>query len=91
MSKTSNGLVLKVVSARFMVFNATFINILFYILAVIFIGGRNRNKKQTCRKLLTQFITYCCIMYTSPWMGFELKWWYALIAQLSYDSDHDSP
>jgi len=66
MSKTSNGLVLKVVSARFMVFNAIFINILFYILAVIFIGGRNGTKKQACRKLLTQFITYCYIMYTSP-------------------------
>jgi hypothetical protein len=26
----------------------------------------------TCRKSLTNFITYCCIEYTSPWMGFEL-------------------
>ena len=24
-----------------------------------------------CRKSLTNFITYCCIEYTSPWTGFE--------------------
>ena len=27
---------------------------------------------QTCRKSLTNFITYCFIVYTSPWMGFKL-------------------
>jgi hypothetical protein len=26
----------------------------------------------TCRKSLTNFITSCCIEYTSPWTGFEL-------------------
>ena len=29
-------------------------------------------KPPTCRKPLTNFITYCCIEYTSPWTGFEL-------------------
>jgi hypothetical protein len=24
------------------------------------------------KKSLTNFITYCCVEYTSPWMGFEL-------------------
>ena len=26
----------------------------------------------TCRKSLTNFITWCCIEFTSPWTGFEL-------------------
>ena len=28
--------------------------------------------EKTCHKSLTNFITWCCIEYTSPWMGFEL-------------------
>ena len=44
-------------------------------MAFSFIGWGNRNtcrKPQTCRKSLTNFITQCCIEYTSPWAGFEL-------------------
>ena len=40
-----------------------------------FIGGGNlytRRKPPTCRISLTNFIKYCCIVYTSPWVGFEL-------------------
>jgi hypothetical protein len=29
-------------------------------------------KPPICHKSLTNFITYCCIEYTSPWKGFEL-------------------
>ena len=29
-------------------------------------------KRSTCRKSLTNFITKCCIEYTSPWTGFKL-------------------
>ena len=46
-----------------------------YIVAVSFIGGGNwstRRKPPTCRKSLTNFITYCCIEHTSPWTGFQL-------------------
>jgi hypothetical protein len=32
----------------------------------------NQRKPPTCRKSLTNFITYCCIEYTSPWARFEL-------------------
>jgi hypothetical protein len=32
-----------------------------------------QRKPPTCRKSLTNFITWCCIEYTSPWTGFELK------------------
>jgi hypothetical protein len=32
-----------------------------------------RRKPPTCRKSLTSFITYCCIKYTSPSAGFELR------------------
>jgi hypothetical protein len=39
---------------------------------VSFIRGRNQRKLPTCRKSLTNFITLCCIEYTSPWTGFEL-------------------
>jgi hypothetical protein len=36
-------------------------------------GNRStRRKPLTCHKSLTNFITYCCIEYTSPWVGFEL-------------------
>jgi hypothetical protein len=40
----------------------------YYIVAVRFIGGGNRStlRKQTCRKSLTNFITWCYIEYTSP-------------------------
>ena len=31
-----------------------------------------RRKPLTCRKSLTNFITYGCIEYISPWAGFEL-------------------
>ena len=44
-------------------------------MAASFIGGGNRSirrKQPTCRKWLTNFITYCCIEYTSSWTGFEL-------------------
>ena len=40
-----------------------------------FIGGGNWctwRKPQICHKLLKNFITYCCIGYTSSWTGFEL-------------------
>jgi len=38
-------------------------------MAVNLIGGENWRKPPTCCKLLTNFITYCCIEYTSPWTG----------------------
>jgi hypothetical protein len=47
-----------------------------YIVAFSFIGGGNRStrrKPSTCRKSLTNFITLCCIEYTSPWARFEFK------------------
>jgi len=40
-----------------------------YIVEVNFIGGGNRSarrKPPTCGKSLTNFMTYCCIEYTSP-------------------------
>ena len=43
-----------------------------YIEAASFIGGGNRSTRRkplTCHKLLTSFITYCCIEYTSPRSG----------------------
>jgi hypothetical protein len=43
--------------------------------AISFIGGGNQStqrKPPTCRKSLSNFITYCCIEYTLPWTGFEL-------------------
>jgi hypothetical protein len=46
-----------------------------YIVAVTFIGGGNRSNQRippTCRRSLTNFITYCCIKYTTPWTWFEL-------------------
>ena len=42
---------------------------------VSFIGEGNRStgrKPPTCRKSLTNFITSCCVEYTSPRTGFEL-------------------
>jgi hypothetical protein len=51
-----------------MVLNANFNNILI-IVAVNFIGGGNRRKPLTCRNSLKNFITYCCIEFTSPERG----------------------
>ena len=45
------------------------------IVPVNFISGVNWStlrKPQTCRKSLTNFITYYCIEHTSPWTGFAL-------------------
>jgi hypothetical protein len=53
---------------KVMVFNASFNNIS-VIVAVSFIGGGKRStrrKPPTYRKSLRNFITYCCIAYTSP-------------------------
>ena len=47
-----------------------------YIVTVRCLGGGNcctRRKPPTSRKSLTNFITHCCMKYTSPWVGFELK------------------
>ena len=44
-------------------------------MAVSFIGGGYHStwrKPPTCRKLLTNFITYCCIEYISLWTRFDL-------------------
>ena len=52
-----------------MVFNTAFNKNFSCIVAVSIIGGGNRStrrKPPTCRKPLTNFITYCCIEYTSP-------------------------
>ena len=43
-------------------------------MAVNFIGRRNRStrkKPPICRKSMTNFITYCTIDHTSPWVEFE--------------------
>jgi hypothetical protein len=44
-------------------------------------GGKlsTRRKPPTCRKSLTNFITLCCIEYTSPWTWFKLATLVALI------------
>jgi hypothetical protein len=58
---------------RVRLFNATFNNISAIMMSCI--GGGNRSawiNPQTCRKSLTNFITQCCIEYTSPWEGFEV-------------------
>ena len=67
------------------------------MVAVSFIGGGNRRKPPTCRKSLTNFITYCCIEYTPPeWdsnsqllvvIGTE----YIDSCKLPYDHHHDGP
>jgi len=72
-----------------MVFNATFRNISVILWWSVLLS--TRRKPQTCHKSLTNFITKCCIEYTSPWMGFELA---SLVVidtdcQLPYDHDHD--
>ena len=55
---------------RFMEFNANFNNIsAISWRSVLFWLGE---KPPTCRKSLTNFITWCCIDYTSTWNGFEI-------------------
>ena len=56
-----------ILSVSVMVFNATFNNISVISWRSIIIGGGNRStrrKPSTCRKSLTNFITYCCIEHT---------------------------
>ena len=58
----------------FMVFNVTF-NTISVKSWRCFIGGgnrRTRRKPPTCRKSLTNLITYCCIEHISTRTGFEL-------------------
>ena len=61
--------------AKVIVLNTTFNNISAISKWSVFIDGGNRctrRKRPICRKSLTNFITKCCIEYTSPWAGFEL-------------------
>ena len=81
----------------FIVFNAIFNNISVISLAVSFIDGGNRStrrKPPTCRKALTDFITYCCIEYTSPDRDSNSQrdciGCYIYIYP-TYDHDHDGP
>ena len=51
-----------------------------YIVAVSFIGGGNRSSRRkppTCHKSLTNFITKCCIEYSSPEYdsNSHRQWW----------------
>jgi hypothetical protein len=51
------------------VFNKEFQQYFSYIMTISFIGGGNQStqrKPPTCHKSLTNFITQCCIEYTSP-------------------------
>jgi hypothetical protein len=68
-------------NGRIMVFNATFNNISVIswrsVLLVEETGVHGSRNPPTCRKSLTNFITYCGIEYTSPKTG--------------YDHDHDGP
>ena len=43
-----------------------------------------RRKPRTWRKSLTNFIIYCCIEYTSPWVWFELKIVYIVVRGNDY-------
>jgi len=51
----------------FMVFNATCNNISVILWQSVLLV------EETCCKSLTDFITWCCIEYTSPWTEFELR------------------
>jgi hypothetical protein len=58
-------------SKLLLVLNATFNN----VSVGQFFGAGNRStwrKPLTCRMSLTNFITKCCIVHTSPWKGFIL-------------------
>ena len=58
---------------RVMVFNTTFNNIIVISWrSALLVDQSTQRKLQTCRKSLTNFITLCCIKYTSPWARFEL-------------------
>jgi hypothetical protein len=79
--RTSNNILFGVVSCKLsFIFDCPikchhFQQYFSYIVAVSFIGGGNwntRNKPPTCRKSMTNFITYCCIEYISTWAGSEL-------------------
>ena len=56
-------------------YNAIFNNILviswWSVLLIEEIGAPGENHQSTCRKSLTNFITYRGIEYNSPWTGFE--------------------
>jgi len=70
---------------------------------VSFIGAGNQStqrKPLICHKSLTNFITQCCIEYTSPWVGFELTTLVVIGTDCigsckstyhNYDHDHDGP
>ena len=60
------------IRVRALVFNATINNISVISVAVTFIGGgkcSTQRKPPTCLKSLTNFITLCCMEYTTPWAG----------------------
>jgi hypothetical protein len=54
-----------------LVFNATFNNISVISWRPVLLMDETGVKPRTCRKSLTNFITLCCIKYTSPWAGYS--------------------
>ena len=56
-----------------MVLNTTFNNISAISWRSILLVEETRENNRSCRKSLTNLITYCCIEYTSPWTWFELS------------------
>ena len=82
---------------KVMVFNTTFNNIsVTSWLSVLLVGETGVPRKpQTWRKSLTNFITQCCIEYTSPWARFKLTTLVVIgtdcTCSLPYDYDHDCP
>ena len=61
-------------------------------MAVSFISGGNWRKPPTCRKSLTNFITYYCIEYISPLVRLELKTLVVIATDCigSYKSNYDT-
>jgi hypothetical protein len=59
---------------RFMVFNTTFNNISVILWRSVLLVEETRVPRENHRLVasLTNFITWCCIEYTSTWTGFEL-------------------
>jgi hypothetical protein len=94
--KQNNQFIVMTIRVSVMVFNATLnnISVISWWSVLLMEETGLPEKNPPCRKSLTNFITYCCIEYTSPRLAFEPTTLVVKVTDCTWScksNDHDGP